>query len=241
VLFQKSVFKGDKESEFLLDFFKNNNIGTYVDVGANLPSNSVTKYFANKWKGLLIEPIPENVEKFIEVGRDNIWQGAVTSPSKAQDSFLNLTLAGDNGAHSSLDKESISPSSISGKKIKVPVDTLDNLLSRFDINKIELLSIDTEGTEVDVLKGIDLEYFDIDLILIEDWGRDFNIYKYLKSKNYKRVRRTGYNSWYIKTEDNSISVSLFGYFQMFRKFVLSMPGKNIRQLRHKRKFREKVG
>ena len=35
----------------------------------------------------------------------------------------------------------------------VPVDTLDNLCSRLEIEKVDFLKIDTEGADLDVLRG----------------------------------------------------------------------------------------
>jgi FkbM family methyltransferase len=237
MFFMPAVFRNKVESQLLADYFSSCVSGYYVDVGGNLPKNSISQQFVDMgWDGLIIEPIPENVDKFKSAGRNNIWQGAVTSPEEAIKGEAIFHLAGGNGAHSSLDGDAISPTSLSNKTIQVALSTLDTLLSRAGVESVDFLSIDTEGTEVHVLHGVDLDKFNVKLVLVEDWGRDFNIHRHMVSRGYKRVRRTGFNSWYVQNSDNSITVSLYGQLQLFRKFVLSMPFKKLRLWRHKRKY-----
>jgi FkbM family methyltransferase len=232
----KSVFKDTDEQKLLLDFFKDKSNGIYIDVGGNIPENSVSSVFHSLgWSGLIIEPIPLNVDRFIKEGRTNIWQGAVTSPVKAQNGCAIFHLAGgENGPHSSLDESSISFSSKITTTISVALSTVNILAKNNNIYHIDLLSIDTEGTEVDVLLGTDLKKLSPKLILVEDWARDFSIHKYLISQNYKLVRRTGFNSWYIDKSD-IFHISIFGYMQLFKKYILGMPGRKLRHWRHKKK------
>ncbi len=63
---------------------------------------------------------------------------------------------GEAGPHSSLNREEIDPNSVSGRSIEVTLATLDQLLDKYQIDAIDLLSIDTEGTELDILRGLDL-------------------------------------------------------------------------------------
>ena len=41
----KSVFKDTDEQKLLLDFFKDKSNGIYIDVGGNIPENSVSSVF----------------------------------------------------------------------------------------------------------------------------------------------------------------------------------------------------
>lgn len=58
---------------------------------------------------------------------------------------------------------------------------------------IDYLSIDVDGGELDVLKGMDFETYDVKLITIEHnaylegTGRQEQIFKYLTEKGFKRV------------------------------------------------------
>ena len=81
------------------------------------------------------------------------------------------------------------------KSKKIKMRTLDFILNKFLRKKnINLLDIDAEGNDYDVLKGINLKKFNVELILIE--GHAYNIYlkkkcekmlKYLNKNNFKLI------------------------------------------------------
>ena len=91
------------------------------------------------------------------------------------------------------------------KIIKITTNTLSNVLEKttYSNKKIDLLTIDVEGNELKVLKGLDLIKFSPFLIVVEFLDLDskkfeipYNnlnnilkseLYTYLLSKNYKLV------------------------------------------------------
>jgi len=229
-LFKASVFTAENEAKFIHDFFPYNTSGYYIDIGANHPDSAVSKIFWNTtWKGFVIEPLPYHAQQFRNINIE-VEECAVTSPEIAASKKTTFTTA---GRQSTLDAMQIMDSTVITGDITVTVKTLDELLKTRGLTHINLLSIDTEGTEVDVLRVIDFSKTTFDLILIEDCARDFSIHRHLVSHNYKRVRRTGFNSWYVPNS-TPWKISLYGRFQFFRKFVLSMPFKKLRKWRHER-------
>jgi hypothetical protein len=58
----------------------------------------------------------------------------------------------------------------------------------------------------------------------------------LVARGYVWVRRTGLNSWYLPAPP-SISVSLFGRLQFFRKYYLMVPFRRLRQMLRRLRFR----
>jgi hypothetical protein len=54
--------------------------------------------------------------------------------------------------------------------IEMPCLRLSTLFDRFDVHAVDYLSIDTEGSEIEVLKGIDFEKVHINLIDLEHNG-----------------------------------------------------------------------
>jgi FkbM family methyltransferase len=203
--------------------------GVFVDIGGNRPQNAVSKIFLEYgWTGLVVEPIPENAEMFRQAEWPIVEEFALTSPEKAQDKFCDFHLAGPGGEHSSLSLSGINPNSLKNRTIRVQLTTLEKLLSKHGINQINLLSIDTEGTEIDVLKGLDFDKHEIDLILCEDWHRDRDIHNYLKSKGFKIILRTGFNSWYIKS-DIDLQLPFAGRVKLWKKPYISS---YIKRLRH---------
>ena len=80
---------------------------------------------------------------------------------------------------------------------------------------MDLLSVDVEGCEGDVLSTINST--DVSgLLLVEDWARDTTLHNLIVSKGYKRVRRTGYNSWYVP-KASKFPVSIWGRLHLFCK------------------------
>ena len=83
--------------------------------------------------------------------------------------------------------------------IKVPVKRLGDILEERGYGKkIDFISIDTEGTELDVLKSIDLTDWDIKLLVVENNHNDSYIETYLHKFGYEKDRRYKINDFYIK-------------------------------------------
>ena len=71
---------------------------------------------------------------------------------------------------------------------KVPVSTLTHILDRQPIPKIDFLSLDVEGYEYSVLKGLNLNKYKPTYMLIEIYDFDFTkIVNYLKDNNYEMI------------------------------------------------------
>ena len=84
-------------------------------------------------------------------------------------------------------------------KIKVPVRRLDSILEEVRFTKeIDFISIDTEGTELDVLKGIDLNVWDAKLLVVENNHNDDIVENYLSDYGYIKDRRYKVNDFYIR-------------------------------------------
>jgi len=90
-------------------------------------------------------------------------------------------------------------------KYEVKSVTLETMLKEHNApNKIDYMSIDTEGSEYEIIDSFDFSKYDIKIISIEHNGtekRDM-IYNLLTRNNYKRVlednQHTSQDDWYIK-------------------------------------------
>ena len=71
------------------------------------------------------------------------------------------------------------------KKMKIKTETLDNLLKKSKIKKIDLVKIDTEGHELEVLKGSKKYIKRYKIILIE--FREDNVYKNYNADKIHRI------------------------------------------------------
>jgi FkbM family methyltransferase len=138
-----------------------------------------------------------NVRKLVE----NVACGHVNADDI---NFDVVTIDGNNeGAISSLRKdirliESHQHMITSINTIKVKVRTLDDILNNYPLIKnIDFISIDTEDTELDVLKGFDINRWKPKLMVIENNFDEPFIADYLRQFNYVRNERVGVNDFFI--------------------------------------------
>ena len=200
------IFYGQhQEDVFIKSLFAENYIGVCVDVGAYDGVNmSNTYYFEKKgWRCLCIEPIIEEYEKCKTIRKECV-NCCAGHEDKTEQNFVVFSLGSNTSAISSLSPD---PKLIcahknlitSEKERKVQVCTLTTLLDdhNFPIN-IDFVSIDTEGTELDVLQGIDFEKYNIFLFVIENNFEDQSCENFLKKYGYCKINRIAVNDFFIK-------------------------------------------
>jgi FkbM family methyltransferase len=211
-----AVFREDRESELIAAYLPPR--GFFIEVGAYDPVELSQTFQLEQcgWDGLLIEPVPSHAERLRAVRRVRVLQVACGAPEQ-NGKNLPIHVA---GARSSV-RYAL------GQAICVPVVTIDSILTEAKISRVEFLSVDVEGAEIDVLKGFPFDRIRPDLVLIEDFADDFARHRFMRSKQYKRVRRTGNNSWYVPLETD-FPLSLYGRFQLLRKYYLSWPIRHLK-------------
>jgi hypothetical protein len=84
------------------------------------------------------------------------------------------------------------------KIIKTPVRTLNYLLNEVDFPRLDVLSVDTEGTEIDVFLGFDLARWEPKCIVSESWNEHGLVYQYLTAFGYRHVERRSPNDFYLR-------------------------------------------
>ena len=208
------------QSQIFQDIFASFVVGekyekTFLEFGAtdgfNL-SNSFLLENSFKWKGVLAEPSPQ-WHQDLKKNRKNskiitkcIWKES----GKKLDFFMS-----DFGELSSLkdfvesDKVSI-PNNVearlkSGKTISVETISLNDVIKEyFNGNCPSYISIDTEGSEYEILKAFDLDNFKPKVFTIEHnhTENESKIDELLINKGYIRIFRklTSFDAWYIPSE-----------------------------------------
>ena len=166
----------DTAENHLVERFFGSTLGYFVEVGANDPViNSKTLNLEKKgWTGLLIEPQPEHAERLRATRKSDVCCFAC-GPASYHGATMTLYIAGIRGIHSSLSENHYVAGSHVTKTINVPVRTLDSILYEYNATRpVDFLAVDTEGSDVDVLEGTDLDTWKPRLILIEDLVLDLS-------------------------------------------------------------------
>jgi len=153
--------------------------GFYVEVGAyDGVDQSNTLFFEKKlgWTGLLIEPIPSYFNKCKKNRPGNAVENCALSDSDGEITLLDaglMTVAPDSVTHhgSGISHANRYVNRFAKnhkvKEVKVKCCRLQTLFDKYKISKVDLFSLDVEGYEYKVLKGINFSKTKIDYILLE--------------------------------------------------------------------------
>lgn len=195
------------EDKFMNLLFPENFKGQCVEVGAyNGVSCSNTYFFEKRgWTCLCIEPIPSQYEKCKTV-RKNCVNYAVSDSNKEDVPFMIYNIGHDQNesAMSSLQPdlrliESHKHMINTAVEIKVKCRTLTTILDDAKFSKdIDFISIDTENTELDVLKGFDFSKYSVKYLIIENNFNEPACEDYLKQFGYTKLNRISVNDIFSK-------------------------------------------
>ena len=183
----KDILKNQKEK------------GIYIDVGSHHPliNNNTFILYKRGWRGINVDLDFNSIDMFNYFRpKDHNIQIALSNKIGFTDLYF---------FHNRSAKNTITKSRGKGAKSikRVKTDTLNNIIknSKINIKKIDFLSIDVEGNELNVLKGLNFKKYRPKIISIEfikpnvkefyqhDIKNIFksDIYKFMISKKYKLV------------------------------------------------------
>lgn len=177
------------------DIYKGKKNGYFIEIGAydgKYLSNTYLLETTYEWKGICIEPLPDKYELLKKNRSVNCINVAAYNEDGKQLKFL----VGDvySGISTHIDRHY---ARVSGSPaITVETKTLTTILNENNAPTfIEYLSIDTEGSELKVLEGIDFDKYKFGYISLEHnyvEPRRQEIKNFLKNKGYNYHRE---NQW----------------------------------------------
>ena len=193
---QKS-FSQKGEDLIISNFFGDRAMGYYMDIGCFHPkqiSNTYLFHLAG-WHGLAVDVDAYKADLFKKVRRGRCGsKAAAVVGACAPGSTANVYRFGDEAGWSdidTLDYESAvwqrdEKNAGDFRTETVEVIGINDLLSTSP--KVNFLNIDVEGMDTEILEAIDLDRFDIDVILFEDnlnWGGSDAIKSKLQRHGYQ--------------------------------------------------------
>ncbi|WP_337267337.1 FkbM family methyltransferase [Oryzifoliimicrobium ureilyticus] len=182
--------------------------GYFVEFGAtNGFKNSNTWLLETKfgWRGILAEPNPLWHADLIHNRRTHIEHKCVSSKTGDVVSFIttNDTDPELSGIASSSEGDHFAETRRAGQRIELETISLDDMLDKYDAPAaIDYMSVDTEGSELDILSAYSFRH-KFKLMSVENNPKNETaIDNLLASKGYLRVFRqfSQWDSWYVSAE-----------------------------------------
>lgn len=233
---EQKIQREHEEKTLIREYFDNKMQGIFVEVGANDPCdpNSQSWHLETllNWSGVLVEPNPQLAELCRQKRANaDVYECAAVA-GEDEGGAIQLHIPINDGVekinHSSVKKNADDFSYKEHRSIDVDARSLDSILKASGTENIDVLSIDVEGTELEVLKGFSIEQYKPALILLEDKHVYLNKHRYLKSKGYKLVKRTCLNCWYIPSGAVAPEQNLMDKIKLTKRLYLSIWLKKIK-------------
>lgn len=189
------------EEDFLKSYF--NEKGFVVEIGAadGITNSNSRMLIERGWNGLLIEPNIINFKKLESLYNQNESVSCLNCGCSDEECELTLFVDHNDEYHQiSTFSEKQRDSCITlydcpFSEQKISVRKAMNIFEEFNIKKIDFLSIDTETYDTKVIKGIDFEKVEVNLICVEALTSE--LLNYLETFGYAIIKR-GNNTFLTK-------------------------------------------
>jgi FkbM family methyltransferase len=199
-----------KQDKYLYEnFFKDKRGGVFLDIGAHDGINISNTYFFEKnlnWTGICVEPRAK-VFKELEKNRNCICEECCVYNKNGFIEFVLLDGPGDwiSGIEETCHKKhltrfdrKVNVFGCTRKTVEMPCITPNDLLEKHQIYHIDYCSLDTEGSEFEILQALDFDKFTVDVFTIEDNYKDKPFVKFMNSKGYRHECKLGLDEVFIR-------------------------------------------
>lgn len=150
------TYSWEYEDLVLSDIFSKQNYGNYLDIGCNDPilGNNTFRFYHAGWKGINIDLDIHNIVKYQKIRPRDLSLCEVISDSKSQVEIIRQK------KDTSLSRVNLLKN-VKGQKNKKPDAEIRFTMTLFeiyekhikDLYEIDILSIDTEGSELNILRS----------------------------------------------------------------------------------------
>ncbi len=183
------------EDRLLWTYFGGKTDGLFLEAGANHPTVCSQTWLLEQrgWRGFLVEPLAANCQ-LLRQSRpgSRVFQCALGAPKQRGRALFSV--AAESDALSGL----VLNDGVTARRVdEVEVRTLDEVLADAGNPKLDFVSLDVEGAELQVLQGFDLERHRPAVLLVEDHLQQMRVHFHLVRRGYRLVKRTGCNNWYV--------------------------------------------
>lgn len=202
----KKIYSQFDEEIVIRDFFQDRRDGFFLDVGCSLPrKNSTTFYLEERlgWKGIGVDALPGYAPLWAKVRPNSKFLNfLVIDEVKEQHTFYGADWPGVSSVHKQQVEKMVGDRY---DEIQVPSITIDKLLEAAEVEKIDFLSMDIEGAQMQALAGFDINRWKPDLVCIEAYVPDRpEMLAWFADRGYERLDqylKTDHINWYFAPKE----------------------------------------
>jgi FkbM family methyltransferase len=193
------------EDRWLERYFRGRRDGFFVEVGAYDGVVLSNTFFLETigWRGILVEPHPEKAGRCRENRpRATVFECAAVGRGTGTHVTFDLVEGGEVYSTSAMSPEHqarLQTYGLKARQIVVAARTLDSILEEAQLPRLDYVSIDVEGAELEVLNGFDLSRWRPAIVMIEVNARTRKpaIRDAFVSSGYVYLRSVGINDVYV--------------------------------------------
>ena len=182
--------------DYKLDNLMQKTHGFFIELGANnglTQSNTAYFEFHKEWRGVLIEPSKNVYEQCVA----NRPKSTCFNCACVSDDYTQSEILGDFSGNlmSSVDGTRLHSNQLVSVQSATLKSLLDKVVPSQTHQMIDFMSLDVEGYELPILKGLDLKKYSPVYLLIEVYDRDYDtIIDFMREHNYTMlVNFSNYN------------------------------------------------
>ena len=193
------TYSGEGEDLIIERLVKHLSKGTYVDIGCYHPKvgSNTFKLFKKGWTGINIDPNPNTIRLFNQFRPKDINLNIGISKSNQVLTYFEFTESAVSTFSEEFYKLRLEQGAEFIGKTSISTTTLADVFDQhLNGRNIDVLDIDTEGTDVEVLMSNNWDKYKPTIILVEDQEEhidnfnDLPTYQYLHPKGYQLVAKT---------------------------------------------------
>ena len=210
-LFHGEIYNNKAVDSVLRDYFPDHNYkGVFFDIGAFEPIRISNSYHFEKngWECYCFEANTQGIP-LLKEHRKNVFNYAISNQDLDMVKFnivlTNNWTAGFSALIINEDYKKIFNFDGANPKITqimVPQKTLNTVIQSEiqNLTKIDIISLDIEGGELNCLYGLDLKKYNPSVLVVENVTNEPAIKNYLETFGYKLDKQIHYNQFYVSKD-----------------------------------------